>query len=419
MLLALLLLAGCALPWNAPPAVVPTPTPQFAGGEPVLPQLQVLYRAAPLPTIGSVSLQSWPLAGHDAANSFAAPALPVHGMTRWFFPTPGPALAAPVVAGGLALINGGDGALYAVDAQTGALRWRAPVGDTLVAGTPAVADNVVYVAARGHGLMALDLRTGTPLWTVDTRVPVRAPPLVVGSLLFVAAGANDLLCLDRQTGAEYWQFKSEDAFASFWPTQGQPAVTTDDGGLVFVALGASTEFNALRLTTGRKAWEHTVDSRMVGAPVYDRQFGLVFVTTWAGYVYALDARAGTLRWRFAVPRAGVVGVGLGAGPALAGSTLFIGDYQGQVIALDAQTGKPRWMYQAGGAIVATPVVRLAHDVVAAVYVADQDGNLIALNAATGAPEWRIYLGELRAAPALTANGLFVSSAGDRGLFALK
>lgn len=401
------------------PAVVPTPTPQFAGGEPILPQLQKLYRLAPLPVGNLLSAdQSWPLAGHDPANTSAAIAAPLHGGIRWFFQTPGPVLASPVATRGLVALNGGDGNFYAVDSGTGKLRWRAPVGDTLVAGTAAVAGSVLYAAAQGHGLMALNLDTGSPLWTVDTRLPVRAAPLVVGSLLFVLAGANELLCLDRQTGSEYWQFKSEDVLADFWPSQNQPAVTTDDGGLVFVALGASTEFNALNLRSGRKAWEQTVDSRMVGSPVYDAQASLVFVTTWSGHVYAMDARTGHVKWRFALPQAGTPGIGLAAGPAFANNTLFVGDYAGRVLALNASTGRPRWISQLSGSILAAPVVRLGNNGASDVYIADQNGNIIALNGTTGAQEWHIYLGELRSAPVLAGNELLIGSVAGHGLFAL-
>ncbi len=420
-LLAMALLAGCAAPWNAPSGIAPTPTPQFAGGEPVLPQLQRLYAPAPLPSAASVispQAPSWLLAGHDIANTFAAPSALLYGKMRWFFQTPGPVVTSPVVGDGVALVNGGDGVLYAVDMGTGGLRWRAPVGDTLVAGTSAIADGVVYVATRGHGLSALRLATGQFLWTVDTRLPVRAAPLVVGSLLFVAAGANDLLCLNRQTGREYWEFKSEDVFADFWPTQGQPAVTLDDGGLVFAAPGASTEFNALRLRTGRKAWELTVDSRTVGAPVYNAQAGLVYVATWAGYLYAIQASTGKLRWRFALPDVGQPGAGFASGPALAANRLFIGDYQGRVTALDARGGSVLWTYRDGSPLLATPVVGLVNGVAAQVYIADQYGNLSALDSQNGSLIWQVYLGELRSAPALTGTALLASSVGDHGLFAL-
>src|SRR5579875_929704 len=420
-LLVAILLAGCSSPWNSSSStVVPTPTPQFAGGEPVLPQLQKLYRMAPLPSASDIAATNlfWSLAGHDAANTFATAGSPVRGATRWFFQTPGPVLASPIVAGGLALVNGGDGVLYAIDSSTGNLRWRVPVGDALVAGTPAVAEGVVYVAAQGHGLMALDLQSGTTLWQVDTRLPVRAAPIVVGSLLLVMAGANDLLCLDRATGKEYWEFKSEDVLSNFWPSQGFPAVTIDDGGLVFAALGASTEFNALNLRTGRKMWEQTVDSRMVGSPVYDASLGLVFVATWAGHVYAMDARTGTIKWRFSLLGAGNIGTGFASGPALANDTLFIGDYTGQVTALDAHSGKRRWIYQDHGSIVATPVVRSVSGTAMDVFVTNQNGMLTALDANDGSLEWHIYLGELRSAPVLVNGMLFVGSVSERGLFAL-
>src|SRR5437588_11419106 len=101
-------------------------------------------------------------------------------------------------------------------------------------------------------------------------------------------------------------------------------------------------------------------SRMVVLPVYDAQLGLVFAAPWSGHVYAMDGRTGTIKWRFALPKAGNMGVGLASGPALANSTLFIADYAGRIIALDARNGKSRWVYQDYGSIVATPVVRLAN-----------------------------------------------------------
>src|SRR5258706_9021631 len=120
VLLILLLLVGCSAPWNGKPStVMPTPTPQFAGGEPVLPQLQKLYREAPMPSGSDITSanQFWSLAGYDPANTSATTGSPVRGVTRWFFQTPGPVLASPIVAGGLTLGNGGDGVLYAVDSS--------------------------------------------------------------------------------------------------------------------------------------------------------------------------------------------------------------------------------------------------------------------------------------------------------------
>ncbi len=408
-------LIGCSV---SPLSVLPTPTPQYAGGEPVLTQLQRLYRPAPSLAPLIPDALSWSLPAHDAANTAAMEAAPLQGKIRWFFQTGGPVLSSAVVAGNLVLVNGGDGMLYALDLHSGVLRWRTAVGDALVAGTVAVADSTVYVATQGHGVMALRLRDGSMLWKVDTRLPVRAAPMVVDSVVLILAGANDLLCLDRTSGAEYWDFKSEDVLADFWPSQGQPAISTLAGGLVFVALGASTEFNALYMQTGRKAWERTMDSRMVGSPVYDASDGLVFAATWAGSLYAMDALSGHLKWRLTLAHAGSPGVGLGAGPAFADGKLFFATYQGQVKAVDARHGTLLWNYQAGGTFLSSPVVRLSQLSAADVFVANQNGNLQALNAKTGVLEWQTYLGELRSSPTLVQDELLVGVVSGRGLFAL-
>ncbi len=413
---SVLFLAACSGPWSS--SLQATPTPQYAGGEPVLAQLQRLYRLAPSLASSMPKPISWSLAGYDGANTAAMEATALRGNIRWFFQTTGPVLSSPVVAGNLVLVNGGDGMLYALNRQRGMLQWRIAVGDALVAGTAAVADGIVYVAAQSHGFMALRLSDGSLLWQVDTRLPVRAAPQVVGSVLLVLAGANDLLCLDKTSGAEYWDFKSEDVLADFWPSQGQPAVSTLDGGLVFVALGASTEFNALHMQTGRKAWERTMDSRMVGAPVYDAADGLVFVATWAGSLYAMAARTGQLKWHLALAHAGLPGMGLGAGPALAGGRLFLATYQGQVKAIDVQHGTVIWSDRIGGVFLSAPIVRLAQQQAADVFVTNQTGTLLALYAKTGFPEWQVYLGELRSSPTLAQDELLVGAVSAHGLFAL-
>src|SRR5258708_19727280 len=90
-LLILPALASCSVPWNTSSAVVPTPTPQFAGGEPVLPQLQKLYRDAPLPAGGITgSDQSWPLAGPDPPTPSSPLPPPLPDCQPSFFQPPDP-----------------------------------------------------------------------------------------------------------------------------------------------------------------------------------------------------------------------------------------------------------------------------------------------------------------------------------------
>jgi polyvinyl alcohol dehydrogenase (cytochrome) len=71
----------------------------------------------------------WPTYGHDAQRTF-------HGRTTitaataptlrpaWFFPTGDAVTATPTVVGGTVYVGSWDGAFYALDRRTGALRWR-------------------------------------------------------------------------------------------------------------------------------------------------------------------------------------------------------------------------------------------------------------------------------------------------------
>ena len=158
----------------------------------------------------------------------------------------------------------------------------------------ALSKGLIYLARDGHYIAALEATNGQERWRFDTVGVVRGTPLVVGHDLLVSSGANTLFCLDALTGEEYWAFHSEDTLAQYWPTRGAPAVADN---LVYVALGASTEFNALSLRTGRKVWEVNLHERMTGGPLLDIALGMVYVVTWSGKMLALDMHAGSTRWK--------------------------------------------------------------------------------------------------------------------------
>jgi alcohol dehydrogenase (cytochrome c) len=69
-----------------------------------------------------------------------------------------------------------------------------------------------------------------------------------------------------------------------------------------------------------------------------------------GYIRALEAETGRLRWEFPLqspPWAGVL--------STAGGLVFGATNEGYVFALDAVTGKPLWRFQTGGAAYANPI----------------------------------------------------------------
>ncbi|MEO8971989.1 MAG: PQQ-binding-like beta-propeller repeat protein [Ktedonobacteraceae bacterium] len=418
MLVMLLFVTACAPNTPAPSVTVQkTPTPATAGGEAILPHSQIFLHQAPLPTTADMLFNNgdWTLAALNGASTRSV-TLPDCCATQsplplWFHSLGTPLLDAPVVSNGRIYLLASDGYLHVLRASDGTELWRLPVGGEMAADGLALAHGMLYLGLAGHYIAALDATTGQQRWRFDTVGIVRAAPIVVGHEVLVSSGPNSITCLDAFTGEEYWAFHSEDALAQFWPTDTTPAIAS---GVVYVALGASNEFNALNLQTGRKEWEASLHERMIGGPVLDETPGLVYLVTWSGRVVAFDMRTGAVRWNFYVPG------GTQSSPALSLQTglLYIGGYNGNMYALDARTGHLSWHAAMGSPLTAPPLV-VATPTQQWLIVATQGGMSVILNAQTGQQHSALHLGELRAAPIVAQGILYQASLGDQGLFAFK
>lgn len=393
-------------------------TPVIAGGEVVLPHSQILLHDAPLPTQADLQppVNQWTLAGYDSTATRAVSLTSCcHGQLSpaplWFRSFNVPLFYAPMIANNRIYLLAADGYLHVLDMRNGVEQWRVPVGGEMTANGLALAHGLVYLALAGHYIAALDANTGQMRWRFDTVGVVRAAPLVVGRDLLVASGANSLTCLDALTGEEYWAFHSEDALAEFWPTRTPPAVAD---GRVYVALGASNEFNALDLRTGRKIWEAAIGERMTGGPMVNEVLGLVYVITWSGRLIAFNARSGKVRWNASLPG------GTEASPALSirQNMLYVGGFDGNLYAFSTDTGRLMWHTSMGSAIVAAPtVMQLSRQ--DWVLVATQGGDCVIVDATNGTHLYDWHLGELRASPVVANNMLYQASLGDHGLFAVE
>ena len=129
----------------------------------------------------------------------------------------------------------------------------------------------------------------------------------------------------------------------------------------------------------------------------------LFVTTSAGprYVYALNAKDGTPKWKYApeIPAdvQSTTCCGLdNRGVAYAGGKLFLGRLDGYLVALDASTGKELWKtqvidYHEGAAITSPPV--LVKNLVITGYAGGEygiRGAITAYDQDTGKQVWRTY-----------------------------
>ncbi|HXY31569.1 MAG TPA: PQQ-binding-like beta-propeller repeat protein [Gemmatimonadaceae bacterium] len=167
------------------------------------------------------------------------------GTQRWRFDTDGASLqsgkygfdrrsiqSSPAVAGGVVYVGARDGFLYAIDATSGALKWRFDHHISWVITSPAVADGIVYAGSSDAAFVQAIDATGKELWRTTGDAIVWASPSVAGDLVYVGDGAGRLRALDRSSGAVKWEFRTgASIYASPGVSGDYVVVGSSDGGV--------------------------------------------------------------------------------------------------------------------------------------------------------------------------------------------
>lgn len=228
------------------------------------------------------------------------------------------------VADGVLYRADAGGEVWAVDAATGEVRWRADVGAGF--GAPAVAGPVV-VGAEGPSLVALDASDGSVDWRVE--VPpaddgvARASPAVVADLVAWATPHGQVVVAGMD-GALRWNATIGTEIRS------SPAVAH---GTLFVASDVE-DLWAFRVATGDVLWRYPLGSGSDIAPAVAD--GVVYQAVDFGLdegVHAVDADDGSRLWH--------VEAGACGGTAVQAGRVFT-LCEDHLVALDAEDGHEIW-----------------------------------------------------------------------------
>jgi polyvinyl alcohol dehydrogenase (cytochrome) len=125
--------------------------------------------------------------------------------------------------------------------------------------------------------------------------------------------------------------------------------------------------------------------------------GTVYLPTWGGNVYALDAATGTQRWMTTLPDL------IDSSPAVTATTVFVGDDQGSVHALNRSDGKKLWSklvdMHAEAHLWSSPIYVPDTDMVLVGVASGEEavqgpwtfrGSVVALDAKTGEQRWKFF-----------------------------
>ena len=262
------------------------------------------------------------------------------------------------------------GELVALDASSGAVKWRQKF-DAAVLGAPTVSGGKVYVTTANSVAYAVATDTGRVAWR-RAGVPTQhgssgvAAPAVSGNVVVYPLANRSMLGVDTGSGDIRW---------------------------------------VARVAGGRAGAAHAVMRAFTGEPVV--QGGLVYAATSAGRAVAVGLQDGKIRW--------TVDEGAQGTMAVAGGSVYFVTDQAKLVRLSARDGDKVWEVDLPRYERATKPRKLksifpAYGPVLAggrLWVASGDGLLRSYNPADGAPLGAVELPAGAASRPITVAGMMM------------
>lgn len=283
---------------------------------------------------------------------------------------------------GTVYIGNLDGNFYALDALTGAEKWKFKTGASINS-TPTVVNGVVFFASWDKKLYALDADTGAKKWesnptTIKLLQPFAAPMVSNGVLYY--GGEHHLYALDAVTGAKKWEYQHDEVY-------GWEASPTVVNGIVYASIrgssGGKSGLHALDAATGTLKWHQPDIGISESSPAMADGF-LYAGSEFNGFM-AFDTQTGAIKWTFAS------GLITNSAPTVANGIVYVGasalthTNNDKLYAIDAKTGAKKWEFKTpdGGPDYSSPIV--ANGIV---YIG-AGSTLYAIDASSGTKKWEV------------------------------
>ncbi|MBP2158733.1 MULTISPECIES: PQQ-binding-like beta-propeller repeat protein [Asticcacaulis] len=120
--------------------------------------------------------------------------------------------AAPSVDGDTVYAGARDGFVYALNAGTGAVKWKYDASGSWVLATAAIDDRNIYFGTSDTGLLvALDKHTGHERFRSRTGVWTYASPVVAGRSVITGTMTGALYTFDTETGETTWTWRTPES----------------------------------------------------------------------------------------------------------------------------------------------------------------------------------------------------------------
>ena len=176
------------------------------------------------PGPGAAEGDTWPAFRHDSARGNVTRATLGFPLEKQWVVSVAPGVTPPAVAGGMVFVGARDHAVYALNAQTGAVAWRYVTGGE-IAVTPTYRAGRVYAGSQDGWVYCLRADTGALVWRfrggpferkaiifgrMESVWPVASGVLVDNGVAYFCAGRCNfdrvfVYALNAATGAVLWR----------------------------------------------------------------------------------------------------------------------------------------------------------------------------------------------------------------------
>lgn len=277
------------------------------------------------------------------------------GHLKWFFENGGPIVASPQFAGNNLVLGCADGSVRAIDSANGKEIWKY-LGAAPCVSSPDVGNDSVFVGFMDGEIVRLNISTGQRIWKANIGAPIVSSPQVFESQVVLASRDGRVMSLNSESGVANWTFDAKGSVVS------SPQVSTDS---VYVGT-TEGHIHALEPDSGVISWEHDVAAPIIAGGTIE----FTAVTFFAGEtVYSFEKYKGGLVWKTKLAGAVCKGILSNFG------RLYATTRNGFLQCFNARSGDLQWQMKSDRCYDAAPSVSGS-----SIFVAATDGAVSAYNA---------------------------------------
>ena len=276
------------------------------------------------------------------------------GTELWHFATKGSVNSTPAVWNQTVYFSSLDGNIYAVNERDGKERWRLRTGGErrftapgihgiqpstevmpdpydVFLSSPAVWNGTVYVGSGDHNVYAIDAQSGALRWKFSTGNVVHASPAVAGGIVYIGSWDRYLYALDARTGAVRWKFQTGDDHEIYNQVGIAGSAAVADGTVYFGC--RDSHFYALDAKSGALRWKRDENgSWVIGSPAIAGRT-VLYTTSDERKFFAVDAQSGSVK--FSIP----YGAFSFSSPSVAGNVAYYGSFDGKLYGVNVTSGE--------------------------------------------------------------------------------